>query len=166
MYLFLSQKEWQLSIFWSVLCRFHFFYHFLSLAVTHCHLLPLAVIRCYSLSLVATSSTTRCHSLSFLVPLVDIRFHSLSLVVTSCTTRCHSLLFLVPLVDICFHSLSFVVTRCTTRCYSLSLNVPIVARSGGRSSRGGRQLPPHPSPKKTPKKMNVFGQKMTQLEQK
>ena len=67
-------------------------------------------------------TTTRCHSLSFVVPrcyllsLTVIRCHSLSLivqlVVTRLATRCHLL--------------SFVATRCTTRCHSLSLDVSLV----------------------------------------
>ena len=80
-YLFLLKKELQSSILWSILCRFYSLYHFLSLAVTHCHLLsldvPLAVIRC----------NARCHSLSLVVPLVVTRCHSLSLVVIRCTSR-------------------------------------------------------------------------------
>ena len=94
------------------MCLFYSLYHFLSLAVNHCHLLslvvPLVVTRCHSLSF----AVTRCHSLSLVIPVVAICCHSLSFVVTRCTTRCHSL--------------SFVVTRCTTRCHLLSLNVPLV----------------------------------------
>ena len=77
------------------MCLFYSLYHFLSLAVNHCHLL----------SLVVPLVVTRCHSLSFAV------------------TRCHSLSLVIPVVVICCHSLSFVVTRCTTRCHLLSLVV-------------------------------------------
>ena len=77
-YMFLPQKEWQCT---SVMCRFHSFYHLLSLAVTHCDLLPFVVIRCHSLyhslSLVVIRCTTRCHSLS----------QTVQLAVTPCTTR-------------------------------------------------------------------------------
>ena len=52
-HLFLSQKEWQSSICWSVLCPFHSLYY--------CHLLPLI----QSLSF----NVTRFHSLSVDVPL-------------------------------------------------------------------------------------------------
>ena len=41
----------QSSFLWSILCRYHSLYHFLSLAVTHCHLLSHVVIRCHSLPL-------------------------------------------------------------------------------------------------------------------
>ena len=80
------------------MCLFYSLYHFLSLAVNHCHLLSLVVICCYSL----------CHLLSLAV----IHCHLLSLVVI----RCHSLSLVVPLVFI----------RCTTRCHSLSLVLPLV----------------------------------------
>ena len=80
------------------MCLFYSLYHFLSLAVNHCHLLSLVV------PLVVTRCTTCCHSLSFIV----ICCHSLPFVVTRCTTHCHSL--------------SLVIIR----CYSLSLDVPLV----------------------------------------
>ena len=83
MYLFLSLKERQSSILWSVLCRFHWLYHCyhsLSVITICCHSLSLVVLLVVTLyqivaPLVATRCTARCHSLS----LVVIRCHSLSL---------------------------------------------------------------------------------------
>ena len=91
-YLFLPWKELQQSsILWSILCRFYSLYHFLSLAVTHCHLLSPVVICCYSLSLVVPlvviPCTIRCLSLSLVVIRCHSLYHSLSLVVTRCTSR-------------------------------------------------------------------------------
>ena len=99
-YLFLSLKWWQSSIFWSVLCRFHSLYncsHLLSLIASRCHSLSLIFTLCHLLSLIVI----RCHSLSLVVIRCHSFYHSLSLVVI----HCHSL----------YHALSLAVTRCTTR---------------------------------------------------
>ena len=112
MYLFLSLKERQSSILWSVLCRFHWLYHCyhsLSVITICCHSLSLVVLLVVTLyqivaPLVATRCTARCHWLSLVV------------------TRCHSLPLVVPLVVTRCHSLSLVVIR----CHSLSLDVPLV----------------------------------------
>ena len=85
-YLFLLQKVLQSSILWSILCRFYS-YHFLSLAIIHCHLLSLVFTRCHSLYHSLSFVITRCHSLSPVVPLVVTRCYLLSLVVTRCTSR-------------------------------------------------------------------------------
>ena len=96
------------------MCLFYSLYHFLSLAVNHCHLLSLIAICCHLL-----------YQLLWL-PFIVICCHSLSFIVARCTTPCHSLLLVVPLVvtrsTTCCHSLSFVVIR----CHSLSLDVPLV----------------------------------------
>ena len=126
-YLFLLLKRWQLSILWSVLCRFHSLYHCchsLSLIVICYHVLSLAVslaiILCHSLyhslSFVVTR-TNLCHSLSHSLPFVVTRCPLLSLVVPIVVvTLCPSLSLVVPLVVVTrYHSLSLVATRCTTR---------------------------------------------------
>ena len=60
------------------MCLFYSLYHFLLLAVNHCHLLslvvPLVVPRCHSLSF----AVTRCHSLSLNVPLVCLFINDVS----------------------------------------------------------------------------------------
>ena len=99
------------------MCLCYSLYHFLSLAVNHCHLLSLFVI-CY-------------YSLCYLLSLAVIHCHLLSLVVICYYSLCY-LLSLAAFIVICCHSLSFVVTCCQSlslvviRCHSLSLNVPLV----------------------------------------
>ena len=88
-YLFLSLKGRQSSILWSVLCRFHWLYHY-------CYSLSLITVCCHPLSLVVLIVVTLCHLLH----------HSLSFVVTRCATRCHSLSLVVPLFVTSCHSLS------------------------------------------------------------
>ena len=84
----LQHRRFPVKWLYFTLIRIHSFYHWLSIAVTHCHVLLFVVNRCHllyhSLSLIAIHCTTRCHSLS----LVVIRW----------ATRCHSLSLDVPLI--------------------------------------------------------------------
>ena len=93
------------------MCLFYSMYHFLSLAVNHCHLLSLAVICCHWLYHLLSLAVTYCHLLSRVVIRCHSLYHSLPFVVT----RCHSLSLVVPFVVTRCHSLSLVVTRCTSR---------------------------------------------------
>ena len=80
------------------MCLCYSLYHFLLLAVNHCHLLSLVVICYYSLCYVLSLPVIHCQLLS----LVVIRCQSLSLVVI----RCHSLSLNAPLVCLFINNVS------------------------------------------------------------
>ena len=80
------------------MCLCYSLYHFLSLAVNHCHLLSLVVICYYSLCYLLSLAVIHCHLLS----LVVIRYHSLSLVVI----HCHPLSLNAPLVCLFINNVS------------------------------------------------------------